>query len=176
MNNFDSSTSGVNLEVSCFWDNDLSCMYFEENFQRLENDQFLFVDNGNFSDQFDCTDLDNYDLKSGKNKDLLKYIVDKFYNCIENVNQDSLIYFSKYAKQLNKLELIGLVENAFPYDYEDFLTYNFTPLYEVLTVRGHCQGDQATVIFTHESIKEYNFDNREQFLSMMQKIFREFIL
>ena len=171
MNNFDSSTSGVNLELSVCWDNDLSRMYFDENFQRLDNDTFLFIDSGNFSDDFDFTDLDNYDLKSITNKNLLANIRCSFYGDSDDLKDDSLVYFNKYPKQLNKSELIELVENAFPYDYKEFLTDNFKPNFESLTVTGVCQGDQATVIFTYEDMKEYNFENREKFIDMMQEYF-----
>ena len=37
-NNFDQSSSGVNLELSCFFDTDLAQMYFNDNFERIDRD------------------------------------------------------------------------------------------------------------------------------------------
>ena len=37
MNNFDTSTSGVNLELNIHWDQSLSAMYFEDNFTRCSD-------------------------------------------------------------------------------------------------------------------------------------------
>ena len=45
-NNFDTSSTGVNLELSCFYDNDLSRIYFEDDIERIgkwRDDKFFFI-------------------------------------------------------------------------------------------------------------------------------------
>ncbi len=53
MNNYDTSSTGVNLELLCCFDIDLAHNYFEENFKQLSCGGWLFIDNGN-------VDSDNY--------------------------------------------------------------------------------------------------------------------
>lgn len=66
MNNFDTSSSGVNLDLNCFFDTNQSQHDFDENFIRIDTDgssafndryfnvdTFLFIDYGN-------ADQDNY--------------------------------------------------------------------------------------------------------------------
>ena len=69
MNNFDQSSMGVNLELNIFYDNDLSRIYFEDNFKRDQyvNDYWHFIDHGNF-EEIDLLDLSNYDFTK---KDLI---------------------------------------------------------------------------------------------------------
>jgi hypothetical protein len=184
MNNFDTSSSGVNLELTCERDNCLAQDQFSENFKRIDtggssllNDRFFnadvyqFIDNGNFSDGFNLTDLNNYDLTSKTNKNILANIRSEFYGSSEDLRNDSLNLFNKYPYQLNKVELLELVENEFNEDYEKFLVDNFTPLFEIISIRGYSQGDYAEIAFTHKDIKEYNFEDREKFLVMMENYF-----
>lgn len=158
MNNYNTSTAAVDLEVSCFWDTDLSQMWFDDNIESVRANNgsllydsyrgvnlYLYTFGGDQTD-FELDDLNNYDLKGITNKQLLNIIKTTFYGSSDDLNDDSLCYFSKYPYQLTKNELFELVENAFPYDYQEFLTDNLTPLFTVISSRGHCQGDYAEVI------------------------------
>ena len=178
------SWGGVNLELTCDRDNCLAQDQFSENFTRIEtggssllNDRFFnvdvyqFIDYGNFSDNFHLTDLDNYDLTSKTNKNIYANIRCCFYGSSEDFKNDSLNLFNKYPYQLNKLELLELVENEFNEDYEKFLVDNFKPLFEIISIRGYSQGDYAEIVFTHKDINYYNFESREKFLSMMKDYF-----
>ena len=72
---------------------------------------------------------------------------------------------------MTKLELLELLKLRDTETYQQFVIDNFTPLFEVLEIRGHSQGDYAEIIFTNELMKEYNFDDKEKFLSMMGDYF-----
>lgn len=184
MNNFDTSSHGVSLDLSVSFDLCRSQNDFNENFVRfsdldgssLLNDNYSRVNifvftGGSISGEFDLTDLSNYDLKSITNKNLLANIRSEFYGSTEDLKNDCINLFSKYPYQLTKLELIELIENEFSYDYQDFLKSNFDINFEVLSIRGYSQGDYAEIIFPNELLKEYSFDNKEKFLSMMEGYF-----
>lgn len=185
MNNLDMSSHGVNLDLSVSFDLCRSQNNFSENFTSVStsggsllNDRYsnvniwLFNDYGNYTKDFDLTDLDNYNLKSCTVKVLLGTIlVTEYHNCIEDLRSDTLQYFSKYPYHMTKLELLELLKLRDTETYQQFVIDNFTPLFEVLEIRGHSQGDYAEIIFTNELMKEYNFDDKEKFLSMMGDYF-----
>lgn len=167
MNNFDQSSTGVNLSLYCFWDTGLSQMWFNDTMTNLHYNDFsmlkanycsvnlyLYTSYSEFTDNFDLLDLSNYDLKSVTKKQLLTSISSSFYDSSDYLKEDSFHYFEKYPYQLTKLELFELVENAFPYDYQDFIKNNLTPLFTVLPTRGHCQGDYAEVLIPEVLTKE----------------------
>ncbi len=185
MNNFDCSTSGVSLDLSCHFDVSMGQINFEENFNRctdlnggsLLNNRYLHVDlfiftGGDNIGGFDLADKDFYHIKKATNKQILKSIIDQFYGEVsEDLKGDCLHYFSKYPYQLNKYELLELVENVYNEDYQQFLINTFDKKFEVIAIRGYCQGGYAEIIFTEELIKEYSFEDREKFLSMMEDHF-----
>lgn len=157
MNNFDTRSTGVNLELNVFWDTDLSQNYFNESFHVLQysgvrQHSILIYNWCGELDQsdFDFENLDNYNLKSITNKNLLANIRCTFYGDSKDLKSDCLAYFDKYPNQLNKSELLELIENAFPYDYQEFLQENLTPTYQTLVSRGYSQGDYSEIIFTAE--------------------------
>ena len=185
MNNFDCSTSGVSLDLYCHFDVSMAQLNFEENFTRctdlnggsLLNDRYWKVDlfiftGGDNIGGFDLADKDFYHIKKATNKQILKSIVDQFYGeSLEELKWDSIHYFSKYPYQLNKHELLELVENVYNEDYQQFLVSTFDKKFEVIAIRGYSQGDYAEIIFTEELIKGYNFEDKEKFLSMMSDHF-----
>ena len=172
MNNLDVSSNGVNLELYCGYDISMAQDNFNENFKALDNGQFLFIDYGNFSDNFEFDDLINYDVKSQTVKNLLTNIRVGSYGSSDDLKDDCLHYFGKYPYQLNKSELLELVENTSPTDeYIEFLQDNFIAKYELIDLYGYSQGDYAQVIFSHIHLKEYDYDNKSDFLSMMQEFF-----
>ncbi len=181
MNNFYYSTSGVSLDLSCHFDVSMGQINFEENFTRctdlgggsLLNDRFskveLFIFTGGDNiGGFDLADKDFYHIKKVTNKQILKSIIDRFYGVfLEELKADCLYYFSKYPYQMSKYELLELVENVYNEDYQEFLNNTFDKKFEVIAIRGYCQGDYAEIIFTEELIKKYNFEDKEKFLSLM---------
>ena len=155
MNNLDSSSTGVTLDLNVSYDSDLSQMWFDDSMVNLYRsggsllncsysrvDCWLYTQSGEFTDDFDLSDLDNYDLKSATNKSLLLNLRVVFYGQSEDLKDDSLTYFSKYPYQLTKREIIELAENVMDSsDYLEFLLNNFKAKYSVLSSRGYSQGD-----------------------------------
>lgn len=155
MNNFDTNTNNVNLELRVTWDTDLSQMWFDDVIFRVgDNDSKLFAYG---VEDFDPIYLGNYNLKSATNKQLHTWLRVNYYGSSEDMKDDALNYFSKYSYQLTKAELIELAENIlYQEDYKEFLEANFTPLFSTITTIGYNQGDQNKVVLPWTL-----FDNKE---------------
>ena len=158
INNFDQSSCGMNLELSCFRDNDRPQQDFEESFTRVSDRLWVYTEFGNVSDDFSLLDPVNYEftVKELKNA-ILNY--DK-----ESALSDALANNGKSFYKLNKIELECLL-NDLCYDsaeLAEFLQDNFTPLFDTMTTRGYCQGDYAQVIIT-PAFKQFLVDNGTTF-------------
>lgn len=150
-NNFDTNKNGLNIEFTIDRDCDLAQWWFEDCFSILSTnsgsllndcyrgvDVYLFTDHGNIVNDFDLSGLENYEIKGTTKKEILEAIKNKFYEESDYFKDDALQYFDKYPYQLTKLELIELVENAYTYDYQEFLTETFKKNYTVISSRGCC--------------------------------------
>lgn len=140
-NNFDQSSSGMNLELTCFHDTDRSRCDFEESFTRISDQLWIYTEFGNVSDNFSLSDPVNY-----------KFTVKELRSAISN-NYDTELsrhYLSKPFSKLTKAELLEFLD-CMAYDSSEvaeFLQANFVPLYDTIITRGYCQGDYAKVIIT----------------------------
>ncbi len=150
MNNFDQSSTGVNLELDVSYDSCQASRDFENSFHVLQysghrqHSVLVFSQYGNFDvSDFDFTDLENWDLKSVTVKTLKAYLL-----------QD-LDYDFKEVFKLNKIEMLEEIQNYCPEDFQEFLEENLTPAFIKLTSRGHCQGDYSEVIIPKIVIDSY---------------------
>ena len=162
MNNFDQSSSGINLTLSCFRDTLMSAMDFEESFRIIQHGGYstnciaVYTEFGNVSDEFDFSDADNY-----------QFTVREFREAFLNAGYDKELsqhYFGKPFTKLNRSELVEFLEYQ-TYDNSEraeFFQENFTPLYETIITLGHCQGDYAEVIITRQ-FKEFLKENGRTF-------------
>lgn len=178
MNNFDQSTSGVNLTLNCFYDKDRSQSDFDESFHVLQyagfrqNSVLVFNQFGNFDfSDFELTDLDNYDLSDCTVKSIFK----DYYNFKYPTNIDEDLKATDYTgvKELimyldinfNDLDVNGLLEAIetdlyCDTDFAKFLSDNYNKNYITLESRGYSQGDYSEIILTKELIDHYieNFE------------------
>jgi phage pi2 protein 07 len=155
MNNFDQSSSGINLELNCFWDTDLSRIYFDESFYIIQystysqNSILVYNWNGEIkAEDFDLNHIENYSYTKA---DLIEWLKESFYNY--ELNSISNDYFNKSFSKLTKSELLEIVENNI-YDCQEEYTERFTPNYQTLVSRGYCQGDYSEIIFTKELLQK----------------------
>lgn len=153
MNNFDQSSSGINLELSCYYDSDLSIRWFEESLSNLYYDggSFLNTDyrnvncwlyhNGTTATDFDLTDLDNYQFTK---KDLFKLVNAWDYEEAKDLAQS---WYDKSLSKLTKAELSELLtDNVYEHDKIDFYTEYLQLKAFVVSSRGYCQGDYVEVV------------------------------
>ena len=180
MNNFDTSSTGINLELNCFFDIDHSQHNFRENFKAdpYSDDLWHFIDYGNF-EAIDLDDLSNYDLKSGTIKQIKenlyilysKFIGSKYSTSNFLQNDFKHIMNSNYS-DARKSDLIEFAsEGLEQMQYREFLKNTFTPLYEVIKIRGYSQGDQADIVLSNKIIEDHSFECKDKFLSLMKDQF-----
>jgi hypothetical protein len=157
MNNFNTSTSGVNLKLAVFRDTDASSRDFEESFNVLQysgyrqNTIAVYTEYGNVSGDFSFSDAANYKITVKELRQALKNDYD---------TELSQHYFSKPFSKLTKAELLEFLD-CVTYDSNEiaeFLQEHFSPLYDTLITRGYCQGDYAEVIIA-PAYKQFLADN-----------------
>lgn len=168
MNNFNQSSTGINLELSCFKDIMQSQDLFSENFKRdyYLNDYFHFVSYGEF-ETIDLLDLENYNFTKSN-----------LIDCIFSFENEEWVrdnYNGSFSKA-TKADLIEYWDNYISgsFSSNDLIEYyieNFKPKFEIVVVKGYCQGDQANVIFSHDHIKQYEFECMEKFIGGMSEYF-----
>lgn len=153
-NNFDTSTTGNNIELSCFYDIFQSQYDFDENFIILQHSdnqktgKYYYIDNGTLPD----SDSIEFTLK-GKKSELVQYYKD-------NINYESI---SKWTKQDIIEEIIGGFEtitllNFQWFNEEEFSNYNleFIPSKEIicLSSTGYSQGDYVEIFYSPEDMRK----------------------
>lgn len=168
MNNFDQSSSGLNIEVIAHLDTDLSRVEFEENFERDERleDHFQFVGYGNHN-SIDLLDVENYKFTKKEFISMMfhfeeeDYIRSNYNGSFSKASKDDIVnYWDQYlSSDFNAVDII------------EYYIDHLNPRFEVLTVNGYSQGDVLNVILSHNAIEEYNFDDRDTFLSSMSEHF-----
>lgn len=172
MNNFDSSSTGLNLELAVSFDAERARSDFTACFKQLHNEQYLFMDYGNISEEFDLADLDKYDLTTGTKADIKAWYVWNISHFNSDQNDSAYKCHGKTFSRLTKQELIEVViAECDTVSAIDFLTEMFTPKYEVIRITGNCQGEIDDIILTQEVIATHTFDDREEFLSRMSDQF-----
>lgn len=164
-NNFDQSSTGINIEFTAFYDLEASRRWFDDEFAILNHDGFSLLNNRfrgvdiyAYGLDIDLFDLGNWIIPT--NKILLNQIRVDLYGSTEDLKSDCLDLFGKYPSKMNKSELVELVENQFSYDYHEFIVNNFEFKHGIVSSRGHCQGDYVEVVYNKTDFtKEPDFDN-----------------
>ena len=137
MNNFDTSTNGVNLELFCEYDSYLSYTYFEENIDDLNGIYFF---NNCEQRETPNTFLDLIDYKKMKKKYLADFVKDcVFPEYEEKTKQDYIdtIYSVKIGDEYPDGDIDKAVKSKFS-------------KYDIITVKGYSQGDVADVLILKE--------------------------
>lgn len=156
INNFDKSSTGVDIKLQCFYDTDLSRHIFEESFKILryssyrENSVLLWTQGGDFSDfEYDGADLDY--------KGLSRYIALEYYGgdfkefyreTLENYGYSRELSFSQW------LEILTECEGEF--DALETITDYSIANYVIRSCTGFTQRDYSEIIVPKES---YAFKN-----------------
>ncbi len=153
-NNFDKSSTGTDIEISCFRDTDLSRMYFEEEIEILQHSGYSTTSVGYFNGQGDKSDTVKMTLK-GTTAAILAAArhYTSAYSDIVAASGDEL--------EEVKAEIIGQFEDI------DLIHYALDRLPEiegleivpnkniiVLTTRGYSQGDYAKVMYCPEDLEK----------------------
>lgn len=147
MNNFDTSSTGVNIELNACYDLDLSRIYFEEAFFAIKEGRkdLLVYSEGDFSD---------FEKEYTFTKEALKHAWNEYNNtpakrAVYGFSDKMGFSYSKATKQ----DLIDFIKNDL-YSEEDWIVFcekaGFKANYDIVVSRGYCQGDHREVIVPHK--------------------------
>lgn len=138
-NNFDTSSSGVNIEFAGSYDTWLSQQEFDENFSRIRDNNrhtavFFYDDWGNIKSPESIGDVFKISPKITK-KELLEYM-----GGWENDYKRDIVFdiLNKNIKDFT--------------DFEDILTLRKG--FETIETRGYCQGDFCKVLINTNALKK----------------------
>tara|TARA_Y100000296_G_scaffold67255_1_gene79794 strand:+ start:649 stop:1458 length:810 start_codon:yes stop_codon:yes gene_type:complete len=194
MNNFDQSSTGVNLELHCFYDSCVARQEFEEAFKVLQYSghrtvfTVLFCDfGGDCETDFDFNDLSNYAVEELTSKEIFKAFYDLNYS--SNIDHDlNCGYLSNIKELLAQLECenLGKVHQSIllkeietylgcNQSFRDFLQNTFECNYLTFHSRGHTQGDYAKIIVPKSVYKNY-MQNGDSSLSSVEAFKKSFEL
>ena len=146
MNNFDTSTTGVELDLKVEWDGDLARIFFDECFH------IEWREGGSLLNSYSNVNLLQY-IEHG-NIEPLNLLCESSYNFNKNdikealigeygeeeLKDQSMFRFDKYFSQLTKSELFDLVYEL-AYDSKEAIQFYYehlTPKFTVISSRGYC--------------------------------------
>ena len=156
--NFDQSSSGVNIELSCFRDNDLSRFWFNETFHALQYSSYgqnsVLVYGMNLLDvsDFDLTDHENYHINNSKALILACLKTDNLTGYEEI--RDCLNYIGTSSDTIADL-MLGIENYLGSESMQKFLQDNFKPKFATVVSRGYCQGDYSEIIIPEKIVSEF---------------------
>lgn len=155
--NFDKSSTGTDIELSCSYDCDLSRIYFEENFKILQHSGYrthtkaYYIENGNVEDD----ETISFTIK-GEKSAMIKYLVDE--TCFDaeevetwdndTIESEIIGHLSERPKVLNYQ---SLNENDL-----DKTGLELVPSKNLiwLATCGYSQGDYAEIAYCPEDLEK----------------------
>ena len=143
-NNFNQSSTGVNIEESIFYDNDMSSINFNENIEQVRingHEYFLYINYGNLNSDICIDDLLTFDTSS--------------LDLDAQIQLDNDLSYMDLEETINTLE-----SHDIPY----------TKHYTMITVTGYSQGDNGDVIVMHKlkevwGVKQLDMDSIKEDLA-----------
>jgi hypothetical protein len=148
-NNFDCSSSGINIEVTACYDTDLSRLYYDDMFNTVwfNNRSHIVLDNdlgvGYKGESFKAYEVVDFTVKKKLNvMDLLDEYGDYFYDANEYTKEEAL----EELKEINGKYVQELIEKGYAKPKEGYKSF---------VSRGYCQGDYAFVICKDDLSEDY---------------------
>lgn len=173
-NNFDNSSSGVNIECAAFYDTDRSRYDFEENFKVIQFSGYrttsvlYYVGNGNVPDNDDIS----FSVK-GKKSAKVDYLATELnYTKKEIRSWDIDTIDTEILGQYEDVNLINYARDRMP-DAPNGL--EFVPNKNLITVAscGHSQGDYAVIIYCPDDLKKTWGNEPKQ--NELQRLFNHYL-
>lgn len=147
MNNFDQSSTGLNITVSAFRDTDLSRFYFEDAFFTIKerDEDILVYCEGNFSD----FEKEYTFTKAGLAGAYSAHLNTTKHGLYDDFKVDMGFSFHKATKQ----DMIDFIKGQLYEEYE-WLAFcekaGFKANFDIVVSRGYSQGDCREVIVPHK--------------------------
>ena len=158
MNNYDQSSEGVSLELSCFYDTDLAHLDFESSFEKIGEYSLLnsrfgnvpllsYTESGCYA-EVAPHDPQFYDYKKADLVDMLESAEAVSFISSSKLCDLATEYHGKSYKRLTIAEIFEYLDYEFSNASDlAYLYYtHLTPKFSVLEVMGYSQGDYCEVI------------------------------
>ena len=153
-NNYDKSSTGIDIECICQYDTDLSRMHFEENFKVLQHNGhrtqsvLYFIENGNVPDSSGI----KFTVKGDK-ETKIKHLMEITHfdrEEIEQWNDDTMD--SEIIGHESDINLINYALDKLP----DYKGLEFVPSKNLIALgsTGYSQGDYSTVLYCPEDLEK----------------------
>ena len=152
-NNFDKSSTGVDIECICQYDSGRSRWEFEENIQIVQHDGYrttsigYYIDNGNVKGHVDI----KFTVK-GTRERKIEYLDEIFSVTKEDIQTWDDATLDSEIMSYVEVTLIDYVMDRM--DSIDGLEFTPNKNLIVLTTRGYSQGDYAKVIYCPDDIEK----------------------
>lgn len=153
-NNFDQSSTGINVQLSLFRDEDQARDLFCESFRAIEtapHSRFSFYEYLTDPDRpaFSFLDPDQYKFTRAE----LNTAIRRDPGLVSDLRSD--LGGSPFSSSVTKAELIRALADSMPAaDLAFFLSASFTPLYQSIPVYGFSQGDYVVIVYSKETVEE----------------------
>jgi hypothetical protein len=145
--NYDTSSSGINIQAIIEQDEDLAQYNWKENFIAVQDDVFQYIDYGNVKEFDDIYDL--IEVTENNIVTLLDALVKEGWSLSD--------FEGDYSREV----LVDkLLEDYYIQDYKEVIDLlnqygvSFKKNYEVVYTRGICQGDYAEVLIPIKQLRE----------------------
>jgi len=165
INNFDTSSTGINIEFNGRYDTYLSRINFEESFNICEELGYGCLIHNTGDDIKSVYEL--FSIPENKSvRDILKALL-TYYDNPRDLISDCWWYVG-YTRELSKDDINGFVRYCL--DNEECLEFikdNYTTEYDDITVTGFSQGDIVTVWYNTNHVKGDISTIREQFTNII---------
>lgn len=153
VNNFDTNSNGVNIELSAFYDSFIAQQDFQECFEKVD----VNAPDGFYGDVyfFKCFDADTYIENETRNykidcdsKTLIRHFIDYVGGDVRELLREAEITSRDTVR-----DTLGQIEAHLYYEAEinDFYSKYFELDFHVYQTRGYSQGDAATILISKDA-------------------------
>ena len=160
-NNFDCSSTGINIEVEAYYSTTASQIIFNDAYDVVRyrgREVALLIRRYDFDRQIDkITDVGKF--KSGKRGRLSKETICEILNELSSYSYDTQSFtYEELNEELDNLDIQNLPDAL--KEFSQFFKLNDDV--DLYTSRGYCQGDVSYVLYKAETSKNYhNLIDRE---------------
>ena len=144
MNNFNTSTSGIDIEFDISYDADLARMWWDESFERIDDGKYLYTEWGNFSSEYDELATCKVDATPENYKAIIKAAKEGAPYAARYYNNGSYT-IADYIADIVSEVITNLGADEARELFEEY-GVTVTSDYETVVTRGYSQGDYAEVL------------------------------
>ena len=144
-----------------FYDHDLSSIYFDENFCKVEHmeDHYQFINYGN-EKPINLLDTENYRFTK---KDIIDGLLSYNSCSLEWLKDDIKDTLHMYYSKCTKNDLMDYMTTTLYSNSEiiQFMIDYLKPTFEVMAINGYSQGDRVYIVISNNLLNECSYLNHD---------------